>query len=195
MSKKTELLNQIAGKNRGLLATEEEKISLSGAIAALEEENPTPHPIEQGELLGGNWRLIYTTSKDLLGFDRFPFLQTGQIYQCIRPETKKVYNIAEIIGIPFLEGIVSVVAEFTPESDKRVRVNFQRSIVGLKRLLGYQTPDHYLEKIETGKKFPPLDFPINNNPDRQAWLEITYLDEDLRIARGNRGSLFVLTKK
>ncbi|MFB6277541.1 MAG: PAP/fibrillin family protein [Halothece sp.] len=193
MSQKTQLLNAIAGRNRGLLANEADKVSLLSAIAQLEPENPTPNPIERSDLLGGNWRLLYTTSKDLLGFDRFPILQPGQIYQCIRPEETKVYNIAEIVGIPFLEGIVSVVAEFTPASEKRVNVTFQRSIVGLQRMLGYQTPNAYIEEIEKGKNFPPFDFPINNS-DPNAWLEITYLDEDLRISRGNRGSVFVLSK-
>ena len=194
MSKKTQLLNQIAGKNRGLLATEAEKVSLLSAIAQLEEENPTPSPIEFPELLGGNWRLLYTTSKDLLGFDRFPFFKTGQIYQHIDPEKKKVYNIAEILGVPFLEGIISVVADFTPASEKRVNVNFKRSILGFKRLLKYENPLSYIQAIEEGKKFPPFDFPINQSSDREAWLEITYLDEELRIGRGNQGSVFVLTK-
>ncbi|PSO48702.1 MAG: fibrillin [Cyanobacteria bacterium SW_9_44_58] len=193
MRQKTQLLHAIAGRNRGLLANEAEKVSLLSAIAQLESENPTPNPIERSNLLGGNWRLLYTTSKDLLGFDRFPILQPGQIYQCIRPEETKVYNLAEIVGIPFLEGMVSVVAEFTPASEKRVNVKFQRSIVGLQRMLGYQTPNAYIEEIEQGKTFPPFDFPINNS-DPNAWLEITYLDEDLRISRGNRGSVFVLSK-
>ncbi|NBD32995.1 MAG: fibrillin [Cyanobacteria bacterium] len=194
MSKKTQLLNGIAGKNRGLLAKEEEKASLLSAIALLEEDNPTPNPIQHTELLGGNWRLLYTTSQDLLGFDRFPIVKTGQIYQYIDPENSKVYNIAEIIGVPFLEGIISVVADFTPTSEKRVNVNFKRSIIGLQRLLGYQNPEHYIQAIQEGKKFPPLDFPINRSSEQNAWLEITYLDEDLRIARGNRGSVFVLAK-
>ncbi|AFZ52086.1 PAP/fibrillin family protein [Dactylococcopsis salina] len=194
MSKKTQLLNQLAGKNRGLLASEGDKVNILSAIAELEAENRTPNPIERTELLGGNWRLLYTTSKDLLSFDRFPILQTGQIYQCIIPEKSKVYNLAEVVGIPFLEVIVSVVAEFTPVSEKRVNVNFKRSIVGLQKLLGYKSPDAYIEEVEKGKKFPPLDFPIERNSDQKAWLEITYLDEDLRISRGNRGSVFVLSK-
>ena len=194
MSKKTQLLNQIAGKNRGLLAKEEEKVNILSAIEQLEAENPTANPIEQTELLGGNWRLLYTTSKDLLSFDRFPIVTTGQIYQCIVPETKKVYNVSEIVGIPFLEGIISVIAEFTPVSEKRVNVNFKRSIVGLQKIIGYKNLDAYIEEIEKGKKFPPLDFAIERNSEQKAWLEITYLDEELRISRGNRGSLFVLTK-
>ena len=44
------------------------------------------------------------------------------------------------------------------------------------------------------KKFYPLDIGIENR-DRQGWLEITYLDEDLRIGRGNEGSVFILAKE
>ncbi|QDZ39274.1 fibrillin [Euhalothece natronophila Z-M001] len=193
MSHKEQLLSAIAGKNRGNLAKEADKVAVLSAIAQLETENPTPNPIERSDLLKGNWRLLYTTSKDLLRFDQFPFLQSGQIYQCIDTEENKVYNIAEIVGVPFLEGIVSVVAEFTPASEKRVNVNFKRSIVGLQRFLGYDNPSSYINKIKQGKKFIPLDFDISN-PNSNAWLDITYLDDNLRIGRGNRGSVFVLTK-
>ena len=193
MSHKEQLLSAIAGKNRGNLANEADKVAVLSAIAQLETENPTPNPIERSDLLQGNWRLLYTTSKDLLRFDQFPFLQSGQIYQCIDTEENKVYNIAEIVGVPFLEGIVSVVAEFTPASEKRVNVNFKRSIVGLQRFLGYDNPSSYIDQIKQGKKFIPLDFDISN-PNSNAWLDITYLDDNLRIGRGNRGSVFVLTK-
>lgn len=193
MSHKDQLLSAIAGRNRGNLAKEPDKVKVLSAIAQLEAENPTPNPIECSNLLHGNWRLLYTTSKDLLRFDQFPFLKSGQIYQCIDTEENKVYNIAEVVGISFLEGVVSVVADFTPASEKRVNVNFKRSIVGLQRFLGYENPTDYIEKIKQGKKFVPLDFDISN-PNSNAWLEITYLDEDLRLARGNQGSVFVLTK-
>jgi hypothetical protein len=33
-----------------------------------------------------------------------------------------------------------------------------------------------------------------NSREQQGWLDITYLDNDLRIGRGNEGSVFVLTK-
>ncbi len=197
MSQKTQVLKAIAGKNRGLLVSEGENVSLLSAIAQLEQQNPTPNPIERTDLLAGNWRLLYTTSQDLLGFDNFPIIQPGEIYQCVRPEARKVYNIAELVGIPFLEGIISVVAEFTPVSEKRVNVNFKRSISGLQRLLGYQNPDRYIEAIESGKNFPPFDFNIENRErqrNQPPWLEVTYLDEDLRISRGQRGNVFVLAK-
>ncbi|HEY9800163.1 MAG TPA: PAP/fibrillin family protein [Leptolyngbyaceae cyanobacterium] len=193
MSEKTALLNAIAGTNRGLLASEQQKQSISEAIATLEGLNPTARPVEAADLLEGNWRLLYTTSKALLNLDRVPVYKLGQIYQCIRVETTSVYNIAEIYGLPYLEGLVSVAAKFVPVSERRVQVTFKRSIVGVQRLIGYSSPEDFIQQIEAGKKFTALDVPIKGDT-QQGWLDITYLDQDLRIGRGNEGSVFVLSK-
>jgi len=190
---KAELLEVIAGKNRGIIATETEKQAILAAISRLEERNPTPRPVEASDLLDGDWRLLYTTSRGILGFERIPLAKLGQVYQCIRAAETAVYNIAEIYGLPLLEGIVSVAARFTPVSEKRVNVVFERSIVGLQRAIGYRSPSDFIAQIETGKKFTALDFNITNR-DQKGWLDITYLDRDLRIGRGNEGSVFVLTK-
>ena len=194
MSKKAELLEAIAGKNRGLLASEIDKVKVLSIVEQLEDHNPTPKPVEARELLEGNWRLLYTTSRGLLGLDRFPLFQLGQIYQCIRTAEAKVYNIAEIIGLPLLEGVVSVAARFEAVSERRVNVKFERSIICLQRFIGYRSPSDFIEQIEAGKKFLPLDFSIENR-EQQGWLEITYLDENLRLGRGNEGSVFVLSKE
>ncbi len=191
---KAALLEAIAGKNRGLLATERDKQAIAIAISQLEDYNPTINPIEASDLLNGNWRLLYTTSKGLLGLDLLPLFKLGQIYQCIRAQTASVYNIAEVYGVPYLEGIVSVVARFEPVSAQRVQVKFERSIFGLQRLIGYQSPAEFVQQIEAGKKFSAIDFGLDNR-EQQGWLDITYLDDDLRIGRGNEGSVFVLTKK
>ena len=190
---KSALIEELAGKNRGLLATESEKQAILGAIAQLEERNPTPRPIEASELLNGDWRLLYTTSSGLLNIDRFPLLKLGQIYQSIRVKTSTVYNIAEIYGLPYLEGLVSVAAEFEPLSEKRVQVKFKRSILGLQRLLSYQSPASFIDQIESNHKFTAISFAIDSR-EQQGWLDITYLDNDLRIGRGNEGSVFVLAK-
>jgi PAP_fibrillin len=191
---KAALLEAIAGKNRGLLATDLQRQAVLAQIAQLEDQNPTPRPIEALELLNGDWRLLYTNSRGILGIDQVPLLNLGQVYQCIRVAEAKLYNIAEVIGLPLLEGVVSVAARFKPVSEKRVDVKFERSILGLQRLIGYETPDRFIQQIETGQKFTAIDFSLENR-DQQGWLDITYLDEDLRIGRGNEGSVFVLTKR
>jgi len=191
---KAALLKTIAGKNRGLLATDGDKQAIAVAIAQLEDRNPTPRPLEASELLEGDWRLLYTTSRELLGIDRVPLAKLGQIYQCIRTAENTIYNIAEISGLPYLEGLVSVAARFTPTSERRVEVKFERAIIGFTRLIGYQSPESFIQSIESGQRFAAIDFAITNR-DRQGWLDITYLDDDMRIGRGNEGSVFVLTKR
>jgi PAP_fibrillin len=193
MMEKAALMDAIAGTNRGLLATEAQKQAILAAIANLEDFNPTPRPVEASNLLDGNWRLLYTTSKALLNLDRLPFCKLGQIYQCIRVETTSVYNIAEIYGLPYLEGLISVAAKFEPVSGRRVQVKFERSIIGLQRLIEYNSPVTFIQQIEAGKKFAGIDFPIKSDK-QQGWLDITYIDNDLRIGRGNEGSVFILSK-
>ena len=194
MVSKAELLEAIAGKNRGLLATEADKVAILAEVSRLEDRNPTPRPLEATDLLEGDWRLLYTTSKGILNLGRIPPLPLGQIYQCIRTSTARIYNIAEVAELPYLEGIVSVAARFEPVSDVRVNVKFERSIVGPRRLIGYKSPSDFIQQIEAGKNFfPALDFGIESR-DQLGWLDITYLDKDLRIGRGNEGNVFVLTK-
>ncbi|MBW4469993.1 MAG: PAP/fibrillin family protein [Stenomitos rutilans HA7619-LM2] len=190
---KAALLNAIAGTNRGLLATDRDRQAIGVTIAQLEDRNPTPRPLETPAMLEGDWRLLYTTSQELLGLDRVPLAKLGQIYQCIRVADNKIYNIAEINGLPYLDGLISVAARFSPASDRRVEVKFERAIIGLTRFIGYQSPNRLIQDIEAGRKFAAIDFGIGNR-DQQGWLDITYLDEDMRIGRGNEGSVFVLTK-
>ncbi|AFY39277.1 fibrillin family protein [[Leptolyngbya] sp. PCC 7376] len=194
MTLKTDLLETIAGKNRGLLTTEVDRANILTVIDRLEDQNPTSKPLETPQLLEGDWRLVYTTSKGILGINRFPLMQLGQVYQCIRPEQNKIYNIAELEGIPFLEGLILVEATLEKVSDKRVNVFFHRFLIGSQRLMGYRFPKGLVERLISGQKFMPIDFGINSK-DNNGWLEITYLDEDLRIGRGNEGSVFVLSKE
>jgi hypothetical protein len=185
-------MRAIAGRNRGLAASDTDNTAILSAIARLEDRNPTPRPLEAPALLDGNWRLLYTTSRELLNIDRFPFYNLGDIYQCIRLEDRKIYNIAQLQGLPYLDGLVSVAAQFTPTSPIRVSVKFQRFVVGLQRAINYRNPNQFIEALESPQKFLALDSQIQT--DRQGWLDITYLDETLRIGRGNVGSVFVLAK-
>ncbi|MEH2389500.1 MAG: PAP/fibrillin family protein [Nostoc sp.] len=193
MMGKAALMDAIALTNRGLVATETQKQAILAAIANLEDFNPTPRPVEATNLLDGDWRLLYTTSKALLNLDRLPLCKLGQIYQSIRVDTTSVYNIAEIYGLPYLSGLVTVVAKFEPVSGRRVQVKFERSIIGLQRLIEYNSPVTFIQQIEAGRKFPGIDVVINSDK-QQGWLDITYIDSDLRISRGNEGSVFVLRK-
>ncbi len=63
MMGKAALIDAIAGTNRGLLATEAQKQAILAAIANLEDFNPTPRPVEAGNLLDlilhpVQWKLV-----------------------------------------------------------------------------------------------------------------------------------------
>lgn len=194
---KAELLAAITPLNRGITATASDRLAVDAAAVRLEERNPTPDPLTATERLEGNWRLLYTTSQELLNIDRIPLAALGPIYQCIRLQDNRIYNIAEVVGPPLLSGLVTVAARLEPVSTRRVNVRFERGVFGLQRLLSYQSPNQFISALETVPHFSLLqgmDFSIN--ADRQSgWLEITYLDDDLRIGRGNQGNLFVLAKE
>jgi hypothetical protein len=193
MIDKQGLLALLRDTQLGVKATTEQRAKIAIAIAQLEDRNPNPRPLAVPHLLAGDWQLLYTTSQELLGLDRIPLLNIGAIYQCIRTDGNKIYNIAEIVGIPFLEGIISVVADFSPVTEKRVEVKFTRAIWGSQKLIGYQSVGQFIGAIEGDKRFVAIDFRIPSR-ERNGWVDVTYLDEDLRIGRGNVGSLFVLKK-
>ncbi len=192
MAMKEALLGAIAGTNRGLLADAQTRGEIERTVAQLEAQSPTPEPLQSSHL-NGVWRLLYTTSQELLQIDRFPLFKLGQIYQCVFTETATIYNIAEVPGLPYLDGIVSVSAKFTAVSSQRVNVAFDRAVFGLQSLINYQSPANLVEQMRSGS-LTAIDFPIRQG-EQQGWLEVTYLDADLRVGRGNAGSLFVLSKR
>jgi hypothetical protein len=192
-TRKANLINAIAPVNRGLQMSENQRKMIFSAVAYLEELNPTPAPTQSPELLDGNWLLLFTTSQELLGIDRFPLYKLGNIYQCLRVSEGKIFNVAEIKGLPLLNGLVSVCANFTVVSDKQVKVNFERLVAGSQTLIGYQDVNSFIDTLRSPKKLLAIDFQIKRE-DQKGWLETTYLDQDLRIGRGNEGNLFVLKR-
>ena len=192
-TRKANLLNAIAPVNRGLKMTEDQRKAIFSAVAYLEELNPTPAPTQNPDLLDGNWLLLFTTSQELLGIDRLPLYRLGNIYQCLRVSEGKIFNVAEVKGFPWLSGLVSVCANFSVVNEKRVKVNFERLVAGSQTLIGYQDVNSFIETLRLPKKLLAIDFQIKRE-DQKGWLETTYIDQDLRIGRGNEGNLFVLRK-
>ncbi|MCX5963004.1 MAG: fibrillin [Cyanobacteria bacterium] len=165
---------------------------LNQLIADLEAQSPSPNPLDS-PLLMGDWRLVYTTSRGILGLDRIPLTDLGQVYQAIRGD--RVYNVAETKSVLGIEGIVAVAARYVRSCDARVSVTFERSVLGLRSIMGYRSVTAFVDSLEAKSRVWAIDVPI---PARdgvaQGWLEVTYLDETLRISRGNEGSIFVLVK-
>lgn len=192
MNTKKNLIDRLSQTNRGLATDSETQGALETLIAQLESENPTKNPLESKDLMG-DWRLIYTTSQGILGLDRIPLTDLGEVYQCLRGD--RLYNVAETKGALSVLGVVAVGATYTVMSPVRVQVTFRRAILGLQSVMKYRSVAEFVERLERRDRLWAVDFPI---PERETvgkgWLEVTYLDADLRIGRGNEGSIFVLVK-
>jgi len=170
---KKAMFSALEGANlgRAVLNDSRERRQIEDYIAKVEALNPTPLPV-QSELLNGEWKLVYTDSPEILGTQRpFDWLRpTDEIYQAVSLPTGTIEN-REIIIVPVLGELVNRVrARAWLEPPRRVRVKFEEF------------------------QFGPFRF---NAPDRgsRAYLDVTYLDQHLRISRGNKQHIFVLTKE
>mmetsp|Transcript_6056 Transcript_6056/g.10425 ORF Transcript_6056/g.10425 Transcript_6056/m.10425 type:complete len:256 (+) Transcript_6056:118-885(+) len=166
---KQQLLDLVRFSEAGALVTDPAEVEkIEEATRAVEAVNPTVAPTSSAAL-GGVWRLVYTTSDSILGRSRPSFLRPkGPIYQIITLDQSAVENRETIEILPFLKVTNRVEATFTVDGPVRVQVKFNTFYVG------------------------PI--PIKAGENARGFLDTTYLDDNLRISRGNRNNLFVLVK-
>jgi hypothetical protein len=154
----------------------------------VEKVNPNPQPLLNAiDLLNGKWLLQYSTAREIRSLSSLPLgLKIGKVYQEIDVANKSFSNLA-FVKHPWglVSGSVKVTATFEPaedETNKRINVNFDKRLLSIESIIGIQTP-----------KLNPFKVVEANNPkDRIPTLDVTYLDETLRIGRGGDGSLFIL---
>ena len=167
-SGKATLLDAIAISDQGRDFSQRDRVR--ACIEQLEEVNPTPRPVADApEKLSACWRLLYTTSDSILGLNRpAPFRPRPLILQHIDAFGLAAKNEEWILG-----GLVknAVKAELKPRKDgKTVDVGFVQ--------------------------FRIAGFPVNVDPLKfKGVLETTFLDDSLRISRGDKGNLFVLSRE
>lgn len=161
---------------------------------ALEALNPNLYPLLHApHLLNGAWLLNYSTAREIRSLDKLPLgLRLGKVYQSIDVSQQAFFNQAFVkhpLGL--ITGYVKVTATFdiakapdSPLPDKRLNVQFLERIIAIQSLMGIQTPP-----------LDPVKVVAARGPQgRIPTLDITYLDQTLRIGRGGDGSLFVLSK-
>lgn len=131
----------------------------------LEKLNPTSNPLTK-PTVNGDWSLDYTTSDSILGKGGFP--RVGPIIQNIDTTTLSAKN-SEVVKYFYLFDVPrSVTAELSPVSSKLTDVKFKRFTLGP---VGFDAPESF-----------------------RGSLDITYLDEEVRLTRGDKGNIFVLTR-
>lgn len=217
---KKALVNLFYGTARGLSATSETRAEIIELITQLEAKNPTAAPTEALSLLNGKWILAYTSFSGLfplLTRGTLPIVTVEEISQTIDSENLTVQNSVQFAG-PLATTSISTNAKFEVRSPKRVQIKFQEGIIGTPQLtdsivvpenvefLGQKidlTPfkglinsvqDTASSVAKTISSQPPLKFSLSNS-NAESWLLTTYLDEELRISRGDGGSVYVLIKE
>lgn len=217
---KKELVDSFYGTDRGLRATSETRAEIVELITQLEAKNPTPAPTEALTLLNGKWILAYTSFAQLfplLARGTLPLVKVEEISQTIDSENFTVQNSVLFSG-PLATTSFSTNAKFEVRSPKRVQIKFEEGIIGTPQLtdsivlpenvefLGQRidlapfkglinsVQDTAYSVAKTISSQPPIKFSLSNN-NAQSWLLTTYLDEELRISRGDAGSIFVLIKE
>ncbi|XP_059437304.1 plastid-lipid-associated protein, chloroplastic-like [Corylus avellana] len=220
---KKPLVHLFCGTDRGLKATSETRAKIDELITQLEVKNPTPAPTEALALLNGKWILKYTSSEGLfplLSGGILPILTVEEISQTIYSENSTVQNCVTFSGpLAYLAtASVKTNSKFEVRSPKSVQIKLEEGIIGTPQFLdSIEIPEdvEFLgQKIDltpfkglinsvqetassvakTISSQPPVKFSIPNSKDG-SWLLTTYLDEELRISRGEGGSVFVLIKE
>ncbi|XP_076954429.1 light-induced protein, chloroplastic-like [Bidens hawaiensis] len=216
---KKQLVDSFYGTNRGLTATSETRAEVVELITHLEAKNPTPAPTEALSLLNGKWILAYTSFLGLypLLSRGLPVVKVEEISQTIDSENFTVQNCVVFSGLGSTTAITTN-AKFEVRSPKRVQIKFDEGIIGTPQLtdsivlpenvevLGQKVDlspfkglitsvqDTASNVAKTISNQPPLKFSISQ-ANAESWLLTTYLDEELRISRGDGGSVFVLLKE
>ncbi|AFZ26271.1 PAP_fibrillin [Cylindrospermum stagnale PCC 7417] len=169
-------------------------VEIEQLTTELENLNPHPQPLLHATaLLEGAWQLQYSTAREIRSLDSLPLgLRVGKVYQVINIADKLFFNLAQVTHpLGLVSGYVKVTASFEAAinhisglADKRINVDFDKRYLAIEKILGIDTP-----------KLNPFKVVAANNPQgRVATLDITYLDETLRIGRGGDESLFILNK-
>eukprot|EP00931_Biecheleriopsis_adriatica_P057000 TRINITY_DN33805_c0_g2_i1.p1 TRINITY_DN33805_c0_g2~~TRINITY_DN33805_c0_g2_i1.p1 ORF type:complete len:366 (+),score=55.20 TRINITY_DN33805_c0_g2_i1:25-1122(+) len=150
--------------------------------------------------LSGKWRLLYTDAPEITGLANLPLgLALGPVYQPIDTAFGTFENESPIVqSLDLVKGNLRVVGTFTAapigslnaagvknEIGNRIDVNFERLVFSVDEIGG----------ISTGSSLRKVASPQREVGAAQPAIDITYLDDSLRITRGGDSSLFVLVRE
>ena len=162
---KAEILTLARKVDRGYSETPAEKETMLILFEQLEKKNKFKDSLKSS-LINAVWNLEYTTSGSILG--RGGSQRVGPILQTIDGPNLFAKNSETVNYFGFLKVPRSVTAALTPMTGSKVAVQFKKLTLGP---IGFNAPDSF-----------------------KGELDITYIDEDLRLSRGDKGNIFVLTR-
>ena len=156
-----------------LLKVQPDSTEIQGLVSTLEQEQPADLSVN-GSLLRGVWELRWSSSRQPW-LRQAPWLENLQI---LDPDKGRGRNCLKLAGPLGSIASIQVEANLEKVSDKRVEVRFQRG--------GWRGPKLGRFRLQLMREV---------NQSFPAWLDITVLDQELRICRGNAGTTFCLLRK
>ncbi|KAE8076069.1 hypothetical protein FH972_014742 [Carpinus fangiana] len=193
---KLKLLSAVSGLNRGLAANEDDLQKADAAAKEIEDVGGLVDLSVDLDKLQGRWKLIYSSafSSRTLGGSRpgpptgrlLP-ITLGQVFQRIDILSKDFDNIVELqIGTPWplppVEVTATLAHKFELIGSAKIKIKFEKTTVKTTGNLS-QLPPLELPRIPDNLR------PPSNTGSGE--FEVTYLDADTRITRGDRGELRV----
>ncbi|CAM6100688.1 unnamed protein product [Calypogeia fissa] len=183
---KSALIGALEGVNRGIFGVSSlKKAEIDNLLTALEALNPSPRPTENLDMVKGEWRLLYSTIS-ILGVKRTKlglrdFVSLGEFLQIIDVEKNRAVNKIgfNVAGLGMLKGALTIEAAYHVTSPTRVAIQFETSSISPERL------------FSLFKKNYDLLLGIFNP---EGWLEITYVDDTVRVGRDDKGNVFLLER-
>ncbi|XP_078434414.1 plastid-lipid associated protein PAP / fibrillin family protein [Wolffia australiana] len=183
---KAALRQALQGMDRGVFGMASEKRGeIEGLVSRLEQLNPTPQPTGKLHVVEGSWRLLYS-SITILGAKRTKlglrdFISLGDFIQTIHVAQGKAINEISFNarGLKMISGKLTITASFSIATDTRVNIQFDDSEIAPPQLFNlFQKNYDLLLAI-----FNP-----------EGWLDITFVDETIRVGRDDKGNVFVLER-
>ncbi|TXG72374.1 hypothetical protein EZV62_000953 [Acer yangbiense] len=197
-SLKLKLLSAVSGLNRGLAANTDDLQKADAAAKELEAVGGLVDLSVVLDKLQGRWRLLYSSafSSRTLGGSRpgpptgrlLP-ITLGQVFQRIDILSKDFDNIVELeLGAPWplppVEVTATLAHKFELIGSAKIKIIFQKTTVkttwNLSQLPPLELP-----------RFPDALRPPSDTRSGSGEFEVTYLDADTRVTRGDRGELRV----
>ncbi|KXZ48222.1 hypothetical protein GPECTOR_29g127 [Gonium pectorale] len=192
------VVRAVSGTQRGKAATPEQRAAILPLLEALEARNAVLEPVHSG-LVSGVWALLYQApldesraKVDRSGTTEGPFLaafqpltrdfvRTKANLQLLDLEGGRAENLAEFSIAGRWDGALNIVGSAMPQptpqgtpSTTRVDVTFNRFELRIGSAIKLRVPLDWVRP--------------------KGWIETTYIDEELRIGRGDKGSIFVASR-